>query len=430
MSLRRSSNSPGLPGRCHRRIELWRLIERLGGRRTPAVYDCASQLVNLEVDARFTQRLKLLLQVVGDSISNVPFYSCVDSTGNEEPLAQFHCLPVVTKDDLRLDSKRLVSRTIQGKPGKSVSGGSTGVPVTCYTDPEAPSLVKAAMIEGRSWWGIQPRSRCLSLWGHSKYLNGDWRSRLKLRRQRVRDALANRRVIPAYDLSPETALLFNRYWIQDKPQYIIGYASALYEMARLHEELGLDVPADKCVVMSTGEVLQDWQADEIERVFGCKVFEEYGLVECGAVAYTEPVEPGLRVIDSHFLVELINDCGDHVRCGEEGRIVVSSLRRLDVPVLRYDTGDRAVCLDPDGGFDCRRISKVIGRTYDMIRDEDGRAIAGVIFTHALKPLNGIRRFEVVQCRYGSVDIRYTSDDDVESSILESARHAAGNRATV
>ena len=153
---------------------------------------------------------------------------------------------------------------------------------------------------------------------------------------------------------------------------------------------------------------------------GCRVIEEYGLVEAGAVAYTDLTGEGLKVIASHFVVELLREDDSPVEQGEEGRVVVTSLHREGVPVLRYDTGDRATCLDPCGGSDVRLMSKVLGRTYDLIRLKDGTAVPGVIFTHSMKPLKEIDRFEVVQRELGSVEISYSSAGEVKSSRLQQA----------
>ncbi len=399
----------------------WQLLEKLGGRATQSVLADSLSMTGGVSEEGQAVRNQWLHDVLGRAVTEVPFYEGLRDlslAGGLEDLNQF---PVISKDELRSSAEAFVSRDCDGVPGRSVSGGSTGAPVTSFTDPLASDVVKAAMIEGRAWWGVHPWSRCLSVWGHSKYMGRGLGGRVKLGKRRVLDALANRRVIPAYDLSEAAVRRFNRAWHRDKPDYIIGYASALYEIARMHRELGLSVPGKECLVMSTGEVLHDWQADLIGEVMGCEVFEEYGLVEAGAVAYTARGREGLKVIQSHFVVEVLDAGDEPVGYGEEGRIVITCLRRKQVPVIRYDTGDRAVCLDESGGLDCKYISKVRGRTYDVIRKQDGTAVPGVVFTHAVKPLQQVDRFQIVQDRLGRVTVSYTSQVPLDDATMDAVR---------
>lgn len=401
------------------KLGAWKWLERLGGRNTHDVLAAVEKDASLSEGDLLSERARLLLSLISEAYKEVPFYKNLndDATSFKE-LADLHNIPVVSKDELRACAEDFVSNSCEQAPGKSVSGGSTGAPVTSFSDPAASEIVKAAMIEGRAWWGIHPWSRCLSVWGHSKYMGQGWKGRLKIAKQRLFDFLANRRVIPAYDLSQAAVRRFNQAWRKDKPDYLLGYASALYEIARIHDELSLPIPDKKCLIMTTGEVLHDWQAEVIEDVTGCPVFEEYGLVEAGAVAYTRPDGDGLKIIQSHFIVEILDDADKPVQCGEEGKIVITSLRRKQVPVIRYDTGDRAVCLDESGGFDCSHISKVQGRTYDIIRKSDGTAVPGVIFTHAVKPLQQVDRFQIVQHELGSVMIYYTAKDAIDESATD------------
>ena len=397
----------------------WRWLERLGGRDTCRVLARSLAISALQGQSRSDVRLRLLVNTLAQSAERVPFYRDhkIELSGQDR-WESLHGFPVATKDDLRRDARSFVATDLAEAPSRSVSGGSTGSPVTSYCDPEASGIVKAALIEGRAEWGIHPWSRCLSVWGHAKYLGSGLRGRVKLGKRRLLDAVANRRVIPAYDLGKKAVLKFNRAWKRDKPDFIVGYASALYEIVRLHEQLKLPIPCRNTLFMSTGEVLHDWQEEYIREVTGCRVMEEYGLVEAGAIAYTNRTGEGLKVITSHFVVELLRDDDSAVEQGEEGWVVVTSLHREGVPVLRYDTGDRATCLDPRGGSDARVMSKVSGRTYDLIRLKDGTAVPGVIFTHSLKSLKEIDRFEVVQRELGRVEIRYSAGKEVKSSCLQ------------
>ncbi len=109
----------------------------------------------------------------------------------------------------------------------------------------------------------------------------------------------------------------------------------------------------------------------IERGLGILAFNNYGLSEvigpgvsgeCGARA-------GMHVQEDHFIVECVNpETLEHVRDGETGELVFTTLTKEALPVLRYRTRDLA-SLDrrpcPCGRTGVR-MSRVVGRSDDML----------------------------------------------------------------
>jgi phenylacetate-CoA ligase len=290
-----------------------------------------------------------------------------------------------------------------------------------------PSTVTAAMYLGRSWWGIEPGDSSLNLWGHSKYLADSWAARVGLWRRRLQDAAMNRHVVPAYDLGESALRRFDTCWQRRRPRQIVGYASALYAAA----EYILQQPASKARqraqqalrgVISTGEMLYDWQAQTLEKAFGAPVIVEYGLCEGGAMLYGHP-DGHLHVMDDLYWVELLDDEDQPVAPGEVGRIVFTTLRARDVPFVRYDTGDMGQLAQPCGDGSGRpRLSSIQGRAYDFILNADGEARPGVLFTHAMKYVSSIDEYQIQQHKAGSLIVNYTA-----SSIPDPAELAEAER---
>jgi phenylacetate-CoA ligase len=123
---------------------------------------------------------------------------------------------------------------------------------------------------------------------------------------------------------------------------------------------------------------------------GVKVFDHHGLTEVGPVSYQDPKQPGrLLVLEDFYLVEVIDPAsGREVLAGEEGELVITTLRRLGCPLLRYKTGDivrkgytRLGRLCFEGG--------VSGRLDDMV------LVRGVnVFPSAVEAI--VRRFSQVE----------------------------------
>jgi phenylacetate-CoA ligase len=78
----------------------------------------------------------------------------------------------------------------------------------------------------------------------------------------------------------------------------------------------------------------------IERAWGARVIDHYGLTEVGPVAFEDWDRPGgLYVNEAEFVAEVLDARGDPVPDGEVGELVLTNLGRTASPVIRYRTGD-------------------------------------------------------------------------------------------
>ena len=109
----------------------------------------------------------------------------------------------------------------------------------------------------------------------------------------------------------------------------------------------------------------------VERVWGCAVFEHYGLTESGLGCAVEcPAHDGLHIRHDALYLEIIDpESGAPLRAGEWGEIVFSTLDRQAMPLLRYRTGDRGRLLDHVCSCGCRlpRLDTVTGRFSELTR---------------------------------------------------------------
>lgn len=109
----------------------------------------------------------------------------------------------------------------------------------------------------------------------------------------------------------------------------------------------------------------------LERAFGCPAYDIYGLSEIigpGVAGECERRE-GLHVADDHFLPEIVDPVsGAPVPEGGEGELVLTTLTKRAMPLIRYRTGDvtrltRTPCAC---GRTSARIARIKGRSDDML----------------------------------------------------------------
>ncbi|MFC4109725.1 AMP-binding protein [Micromonospora zhanjiangensis] len=117
---------------------------------------------------------------------------------------------------------------------------------------------------------------------------------------------------------------------------------------------------------------EPWTEDmrrEIEHRLDMHAVDIYGLSEVmGPGVANECVETkdGLHIWEDHFYPEVIDPAtGEVLPDGEPGELVITSLTKQAMPVIRYRTRDLTRLL-PGTARPMRRIEKITGRTDDMI----------------------------------------------------------------
>jgi phenylacetate-CoA ligase len=138
------------------------------------------------------------------------------------------------------------------------------------------------------------------------------------------------------------------------------------------EEAGLDVHALRLRVGFVGaEPHTEKTRRRVEEMLGLSIYNCYGLSEmCGpGVAMECPAQDGLHLREDHYLAEIINpETGEPVPEGQLGELVLTSLRRQAMPILRYRTRDLTGLRS--GLCSCgrvhTRIERITGRSDDML----------------------------------------------------------------
>ncbi len=149
------------------------------------------------------------------------------------------------------------------------------------------------------------------------------------------------------------------------PSYALAIAQAIRDAgldpAALPLELGL----------FGGEPFSEAMREQIEAELDLRVVAAYGLSEmCGpGVAGECSARDGLHIQEDHFLAEVVDpESGERLGDGEEGELVLTTLAKEAMPLIRYRTGDLA-SLDSAPcacGRTFVRIASLPGRRDDML----------------------------------------------------------------
>jgi len=109
---------------------------------------------------------------------------------------------------------------------------------------------------------------------------------------------------------------------------------------------------------------------DLEEALHIKAYDSYGLSEmCGpGVAFECQEQDGLHIWEDHFLTEILDKDGNPCAPGEPGELVITSLTKEAMPLLRYHTGDVTYFLEDkcSCGRTSRRLHRFLGRADDML----------------------------------------------------------------
>lgn len=176
-------------------------------------------------------------------------------------------------------------------------------------------------------------------------------------------------VIPASSGNTEKQLMMLRDYgvtgLVATPSYAVYLSEAAkesgYPMSDYKLKLGI-LGSEPCTIA---------MRTQIEQNLNIRVSDNYGMTELGGPGVSGDCEArdGMHFAEDHFLPEIIDtDTGKRLGENEVGELVVTTLTRKGMPVLRYRTKDiTKLNYEPCscGRTHCR-MAKTMGRTDDML----------------------------------------------------------------
>ncbi|HEY7298086.1 MAG TPA: phenylacetate--CoA ligase PaaK [Xanthobacteraceae bacterium] len=280
-----------------------------------------------------------------------------DDLKNLSDLALF---PFTTKDDLRLNYPfGMFAVPMQEIVRLHASSGTTGKPtVVGYTkgDIDTWALLIARSLRAA---GVRSTDKIHIAYGYGLFTGGlgfhYGGERLGATVIPVGGGYTERQVQLIHDLRPDI--------IAVTPSYMLAIAEEF-------ERQGLDAADCSLRVGIFGaEPWSESMRNEIERRMKLDAFDHYGLSEAvgpGVAQECRDTKDGLTIWEDHFYPEIIDPETCRTRPdGEEGELVLTTLTKQAMPVIRYRTRDLTRLL-PGTARTMRRIARIKGRSDDML----------------------------------------------------------------
>ncbi|AET64016.1 phenylacetate--CoA ligase family protein [Methanothrix harundinacea] len=147
------------------------------------------------------------------------------------------------------------------------------------------------------------------------------------------------------------------------PSYALYLAETVTDMG-LADDLSLRVGC------FGAEPWSDRARTELEEMLNIKAYDSYGLSEMfgPGVAFECQEQNGLHIWEDHFLVEILDPDGLPCAPGERGELVLTSLTKEAMPLIRYHTGDVTFMMAEECpcGRTSVKLHRFLGRADDML----------------------------------------------------------------
>ncbi|MFT4922547.1 MAG: phenylacetate-CoA ligase [Haloarculaceae archaeon] len=378
------------------------------------MYDPVETADRSELRDRQAERLR---ETVTNAYENVPFYrdeldDMGVAPGDIESVEDVTKLPMTTKEDFRdefPDGLFAVDREEVRRI--HASSGTTGKPkIVAYT---ADDLQVWRDVMARSLYaaGVEPGATVQNAYGYGLFTGGHG---LEHGAEELGGA-----VIPMgggqTEQQVEMMVDMESDVLACTPSYSLYFAETAEEMGYDPRELSVET------IVFGAEPCTDPMREEIEERLDVTGIDIYGLSEIigpGVSIECHEAQNGLHVWEDRFYPEVVDpQTGEPLGEGEEGELVLTTLSKEALPVLRYRTGDLTTLYydECECGRTMVRMDNVTGRTDDLLIVRGVNLYPSQI-EHTILDIEGV-------APYYRIDLREADNLDVMELTVEKTEDA-------
>ena len=335
-----------------------------------------------------------------------------------------HFLPIVDKEMLRSNIDNVY--TIKKKDAIiGNTGGTTGKSLTVRFTREDSNIRMAVLDHFKSRMGFENLKMKRATFNGKHIIPPNQKKHIYWRY----NAACKQMIYSSFHLTEENLGYYVQSLNNFKPKAIDGFFTSICDVASFIERNNIRLSFTPLAIFPTSETLTVEGRNLLERVFKCKVYDQYASSE-GAPFITECPNQVLHVESNTGVFEVMPD----------GKVLVTSFTTHGTPLIRYAIGDWMELADPDFVCNCglhgQIIKKINGRSLDYLYKDDGAKINAGNVSNLLKYLpNSVIRSQFIQTKYNEIKIlieidkkRY--DEKAKKDILKECQHTFGNNMNI
>ena len=215
-------------------------------------------------------------------------------------------------------------------------------------------------------------------------------------------------IYSSFHITEENARHYVESLNRFKPQALDGFFSCMIDIANYIKRHNIKLEFQPVAIFPTSETLTQPGRELLERVFKCKVYDQYASSE-GAPFVTECENQKLHI-------ELASGVFEHFEEGSD-EVLVTSFTTHGTPLIRYRIGDSMVFSSSDKTCSCGMQSQLLesiqGRKLDYLYTAEGAKINAGNVANLFKNMpNALIRAQTHQAKLGEIRVLLEVDEKV------------------
>lgn len=340
--------------------------------------------------------------IIDHAYNEVPYYNKffkkygITKSQIQTP-SDLQVIPALEKETLRTKADEFIAKNPKSYITNKTSG-STGTPTQIHIDENTYKIAMALLADYEENNNISPKGERATFAGRILKYPNDTEPPFWLYNHAERQMLYS-----SYHLDNKSVHHYVNSLNKLRPSEIIGYPSAISELASLIEENSLELEFLPMAIITNSENLHTWQSKKISEVFKAPVRDYYSTAEylnfCSldqSNIYRSSPLPGITELD------YIDS--------QQASLIMTTLTNKAMPLIRYKIGDVAT-IDNSGAniFGCPSFTNIEGRIDDYLTTKDGRKIGRL--SQVFKSVGGLKEAQIVQYSIGSAIINVVSGEN-------------------
>lgn len=344
-----------------------------------------------ETESMQEERLKALFAYASE---HVPYYRKTMKGASVKDLEDLARLPLTKKHEIRTQTDSFLSdRYRKGSLKMCSTSGSSGTPLDIFHHPSEGYHGPALEIHQLTEVGVSP----FDIQARIHYIKDKPRILQRL-------GIFRRRHLPMDAGESDNLPLLMKM----RPRALLSHASYLASLAQVNLASGAPLKVDK--VFSYSEVLTARARELITKSFRCDLYDMYGIVETSWAGW-QCEKGSIHLYSDSVVAEIVDDHGNPVKRGEYGNVILTTLWKRSMPLIRYQVGDRSAF-----GPKCRcgrgwhTLKTIEGRDIDFIVLPSGRTTSARQLDVVIRYLPGVLLFQAIQEKAGELHVKMVPVD--------------------
>lgn len=384
-----------------RGVAFWN-IDKIKGGLVKSAYDEIRLIDELDSNDDFIKvhQQRQLENLIEHAVQTTQFYNRFDKN------TQLCDLPITNKNLIRDNQDEFISNEFKiNELYKMCTSGSTGIPFISYQDYGKKRKVNAENIYYSEKAGYSVGKNLIYLRAVTD----------KNRKSRFLQWVQNESLIDISGLDDGkiNSILLDINRASKNGSIILAYASTFDAFKDYFSREHSRLPSKATItgMISGSEMLFDNTRNSMKQTFNCAVLSRYSNQENGIIGQDEKEKNVFILNEANYIVEIFDlEKDEEVPEGGIGRIVITDLYNMAMPMIRYDTGDiGSITRVESHGKLKKAINNFGGRKVDMVFDSFGNRLSPHIISNNFWGFSEIKQFQFIQKSSDAYVVKINTD---------------------